>query len=90
MAVQDDLRRLSELDSIFLGQMVNLPGGLVNSITSWHRGRVQQANDGTWIFRSLSFEGTIVGFQLGPLQPTWASSETPSFGIQVPFQLSNP
>ena len=87
MAVQDDLRRLSQLDSVFLGHLVNLPGNIVNSITSWHRGRVQQANDSTWIFRSLSFEGTIVGFQLGLVQPNWTSTETPAFGIQVTIPI---
>jgi len=61
MAVQDDLRRLSQLDSIYLGNNLMLyPAG---EFTSWHKGRLQQANDGSWIFRSISQEGTIVGFQ---------------------------
>jgi hypothetical protein len=49
MAVQDDVRRLSQLDSIYLGYNTQ---GMTNSVTGWHKGRLQQANDGTWIFRS--------------------------------------
>jgi hypothetical protein len=81
MAVQDDLRRLSQLDSLYLGtSLINYPAG---SVTSWYKGRLQQANDGNWIFRSISSDGTVVGFQLGPADPGWSSSETPSTGITV-------
>jgi len=85
MAVQDDLRRLGELDSIYLGATLNsYPAG---SVTSWYKGRLQQANDGNWIFRSISLDGTVVGFQLGPADQGWPSSETPSTGIIVTIPL---
>jgi len=85
MAVQDDLRRLGELDSIYLGATLNsYPAG---SVTSWYKGRLQQANDGNWIFRSISLDGTVVGFQLGPADQGWPSSETPSTGVIVTIPL---
>jgi hypothetical protein len=44
MAVQDDLRRLTQVDSIYLGYSVlNMMG---NGFASWFKGRLQQANDG--------------------------------------------
>ena len=92
MAVQDDLRRLSHLDSIYLGTSLNpadatsrFKGG---SVTSWYKGRLQQANDGNWIFRSISLDGAVVGFQLGPADPGWPSSETPSTGIVVTIPIT--
>jgi len=96
MAVLDDLRRLSQLDSIYLGYQVTnylgpqLPG--FPAVTSWYKGRLQQANDGSWIFRSISGDGTVCGFQLGGIQANWQSSETPTSGIQVsiPTNLSVP
>ena len=43
MAVIDDVRRLSQLDFIFLGQQfASTP--LATNQTVWHKGRVQQAN----------------------------------------------
>ena len=85
MAVQDDLRRLSEMDSIYLGAtLYSYPAG---SVTSWYKGRLQQANDGHWIFRSISLDGTVVGFQLGPTDQGWPSSETPADGIKVEIPL---
>src|SRR5260370_38712 len=96
MAVQDDLRRLSQLDSIYLGtSLTSYPAGSVTSrykggsVTSWYKGRLQQANDGNWIFRSISLDGTVVGFQLGPANPGgWTSSETPSAGIKVEIPIT--
>ena len=86
MALQDDLRRLSELDSIYLGTSLrSFPAG---AVTSWYKGRLQQANDGSWIFRSISSDGTVVGFQLGPANQGWASSETPSTGIVVTIPIT--
>src|SRR5215469_786139 len=91
MAVQDDLRRLSHLDSIYLGTSLN-PADVTSrlqsgSITSWYKGRLQQANDGSWIFRSISSDGTVVGFQLGPPTANWTSNETPATGITVQIQI---
>jgi hypothetical protein len=85
MAVQDDVRRLSQLDSIYLGESIN---GVAAPITSWHKGRLQQANDGTWVFRSSSSDGAVVGFQLGPISPQWISTEAPSSGIQVTIPMT--
>jgi len=48
MTVQDDLRRLSELDSIYLG--TSLMGYPAGSVTSWYKGRLQQANE-FWEYR---------------------------------------
>ena len=87
MALQDDLRRLSELDSIYLGTSLrSFPAG---AVTSWYKGRLQQANDGSWIFRSISSDGTVVGFQLGLAdQNSWTSAESPSLGITVKIVIS--
>ena len=86
MAVQDDLRRLSQLDSIYLGNtLVSYPAG---GVTSWYKGRLQQANDGSWIFRSISSDGIVVGFQLGPTNQSWTSSESPSAGIIVTIPIA--
>jgi hypothetical protein len=84
MAVQDDLRRLSQLDSIFLAWSISAGG---NPVTSWYKGRVQQAADGAWIFRSISQDGSVVGYQLGFPTANWSSSETPSTGITVNISL---
>jgi hypothetical protein len=81
MAVQDDVRRLSQLDSIYLGWTTQ--NSIGSPITSWYKGRVQQANDGTWVFRSISLDGTLIGFQLGVIYTNWTSMETPSVGITV-------
>ena len=85
MAVPDDLRRLSQVDSIFLGWSAFASTG---SVTSWYKGRVQQAADGGWIFRSISSDGTVVGFQLGPANQSWTSSESPSTGITVTISVT--
>ena len=94
MAVLDDLRRLSELDSIYLGyQVTNYAAPAVfNLVASWYKGRLQQANDGSWIFRSISTDGTVCGFQLASIETNWQSNETPTSGIQViiPMNLSTP
>lgn len=95
MAVVDDLRRLSQLDSIYLGYQVTnylAPDQPNNPFSSWYKGRLQQANDGTWIFRSISTDGAVCGFQLGAFQGLWLSSETPAGGIQVliPINLGVP
>jgi hypothetical protein len=91
MAIQDDVRRLSQLASIYLahgfigidqsltGQVV--PVGVPFSV--WYKGRLQQANDGNWIFRSISMDGTIVGFQLGSIDSTWTSIEDIHTGLVV-------
>jgi len=86
MTVQDDVRRLSQLDSIYLAHTLysNVSGfGFI----TWHKGRLQQANDGSWIFRSISSDGTVVGFQLGPPTANWTSNETPATGITVQIQI---
>jgi hypothetical protein len=90
MAVEDDLRRLTQVDSIYLGYSVVLSFG--QSITSWFKGRLQQANDGSWIVRSVSTDGAVSGFQLGPVQQNWQSTETPNTGITVsiPINLNVP
>jgi len=87
MAVQDDLRRLSQLDSIYLGHALysNVTGF---AFSTWHKGRLQQANDGNWTFRSISSDGTVVGFQLGPPTANWTSWETPTAGITVQIQIN--
>jgi hypothetical protein len=91
MAVQDDLRRLSELDSIFLGwgATATVTSGTPVGIVGWYKGRLQQANDGAWIFRSISSDGDVVGFQLGNPNPNWTSNESPSTGIVVVIPILN-
>jgi hypothetical protein len=78
------------VDSIYLGYSVVLSFG--QSITSWFKGRLQQANDGSWIVRSVSTDGAVSGFQLGPVQQNWQSTETPNTGITVsiPINLNVP
>jgi hypothetical protein len=80
MAVIDDVRRLSQLDVIFLGTQL---GAIGSVFATWYKGRLQQANDGSWVFRSASTDGAIVGIQLGPVGVLWTSSETPIAGITV-------
>jgi hypothetical protein len=89
MAAIDDVRRLSQLDFMFLGVVyttTGVQGG--GSATVWHKGRVQQANDGSFIFRSISQDGTVVGVQLGQIGPQWTSSETVPAGIQVQIAVA--
>jgi hypothetical protein len=96
MTVQDDVRRLSQLDSIYLGQ--TLFGPVASSVTCWYKGRLQQANDGSWIFRSSSSDGAVAGFQLGPVRHQqdsvdWTSNETPSATITAgiePYHKNGP
>ncbi len=80
MAVQDDLRRLSQLDSIYVG--VSSFSSAV-TLTGWYKGRLMQSNDGKWIFRSINSDGTLIGFQLGYPDPSWQSSEGPALGIAI-------
>jgi hypothetical protein len=89
MAVLDDVRRLSQLDVMFLGSQFLAGAGIA---TTWYKGRLQQANDGNWVFRSVSADGTIAGFQLGPVGADWSSSESPGAGIavRIPFTLNAP
>lgn len=89
MAVQDDLHRLSQLDGIYLGWSVqNISAGAPGApVTIWYKGRLQQANDGNWIFRSISADGTVVGFQLGP-PANWTSNENPATGTSVTIPIS--
>jgi hypothetical protein len=84
MAVEDHLRLLSEMrGNIYLGSYL---GNTVMGPVSWYEGRLQQANDGSWIFRSSSSDGTIVAFQLGRLTDhEWHSAESPQEGITVSF-----
>jgi hypothetical protein len=87
MAVSDDVKRLSQLDSIYLAE--TRYSALGGPITSWYKGRLQQANDGSWIFRSISSDGTVVGFQLGAVTAGgWASKETPAFGTIVTILIT--
>src|SRR5262245_22985940 len=86
MAVEDDVRRLVQMQGIYLGWSVavNTAGFIV-----WHEGRLQQANDGTWLFRSTSRDGTIVAFQLPTVGPLWSSQDTPAEGIVVTLALGD-
>jgi len=83
MTVQDDVRRLSQMDSVYLG--FNVQG--MTLVTSWHKGRLQQANDGAWTFRSSGQDGGVVGFQLGNITADWTSNESPSQGISVMYPV---
>jgi len=85
MAVQDDLRRLTQVDSIYLGYTVQNYEG--SPFTSWFKGRLQQANDGSWIFRSISTDGAVSGFQLGQVTGNWQSTEAPNTGITVSIPI---
>jgi|SRR6516165_7792436 hypothetical protein len=87
MAVEDDLRHLSQMDSIFLGWFASSVGPGSSTVVSWYKGRVQQANDGNWLFRSISSDGSVVGFQLGMQSASWASVETPATGIAVTIPI---
>jgi hypothetical protein len=88
MAVQDDLRRLTQVDSIYHGYSVMLTSTTVSyPFTSWFKGRLQQANDGS-IVRSVSTDGAVSGFQLGSVQQNWQSTETPNTGITVSIPIN--
>lgn len=80
MAVIDDVRRLMQLDFLFLGVAYSSTSA---TQTVWHKGRVQQANDGTFLFRSISPDGTIVGVQLGNVTGQWSSTESVGGGISI-------
>src|SRR5262245_39176647 len=82
MTVQDDLRRLSAGDAIYLG-IENIGG----HFRAWYKGRLQQANNGQWIFRSISGDGSIVAWELGLPTPNWESFESPASGIIVKFDI---
>jgi len=84
MAVQDDLRRLTQVDSIYVGCTYHNMGG---PFASWFKGRLQQANDGSWIVRSISTDGAVSGFQLGEVTQNWQSTEAPNTGITVSIPL---
>src|ERR1700716_3723239 len=94
--MQDDVRRLTQMPSIYLSQGFigtdqSVPRHLfLPPYSFWLKGRLQQANDGNWIFRSISLDGTVVGFQLGPVNSAWNSSETPNAGLIVQFMLQIP
>ena len=63
MAVIDDVRRLIQLDFMFLGCTFAGFGGatqLTNQGATWYKGRLQQANDGAIIFRSISQDGSNI------------------------------
>ena len=95
MAVDDDLRRLNQLDAVFLSYSyqpgTDVPQNATFAVPfrPWYKGRLQQANDGSWIFKSISADGTIVAFELGSTRPgrgspdALRSSESPGTGIQV-------
>jgi hypothetical protein len=85
MAVQDDLRRLTQMDSIYLGYAVQNMFGY--PFISWFKGRLQQANDGSWIVRSVSADGAVSGFQLGQVIQNWQSTEAPNTGITVSIPI---
>jgi hypothetical protein len=79
MTVQDDLRRLSQMDSVYLGWSVQ-------GWSSWYKGRLQQANDGNWFFRSVSSDGAFVGFELGSLSSNVQSNKASNAEISIMFQ----
>jgi hypothetical protein len=81
--VEDHLRRLSEMDTIYLGWTLGY--NLLEGFTVWHEGRLQQSNDGSWLFRSSSSDGSIVAFQLSVNPQGWKSTDTPREGIEVSF-----
>ena len=89
MAVDDDVRRLSELDAAFLSFSYQpyppIQAGPV-PFQPWFKGRLRQANNGSWFFRSISQDGTVVGFELGLINggdSLWTSTEAPGTGINV-------
>jgi len=89
--VEDHLRRLRELRTIYLGSSlgVTLPGQAVP--TFWYEGRLEQSNDGTWIFRSSSSDGSIVAFTLGRLTDhQWSSEDLPREALTCFFKLKSP
>ena len=79
------------MDGIYLGWSVLNTTDLANApplVTIRYKGKLQQANDGNWIFRSISADGTVVGFQLDPVSPSWTSNENPATGTSVTFPIS--
>ena len=92
MAVADDLNRLAAQDIVYLSRYfmavgVNAPSG-ASSAKEVFRGRLRQALNGNWIFNAFTGQNGVVGFNLGQLQPTWGSFESPGSGIQV--NINNP
>ena len=89
MAVQDDLRRLTQLDSIFLGWATYNVGA---TVVVWYKGRLLQANDATWLFRSISGEALLSDFnseakgRIGPRPKT----QEPALSFKFQFPFHNP
>jgi hypothetical protein len=86
MAVLDDLHRLSQADSVYLGYNVANSNGY--AFGSWFKGRLQQSNGGAWLVRSVSVDGSTCGFVLGQPLPSWTSNETPTTGISIQIPIN--
>ena len=79
MALSDDLNRLAAEDVVYLRKAV--PGGPAEVF----RGRLRQAGNGNWLFKTSTGQNGVIGFELGQVgaMSNWSSSESPNAGIQV-------
>jgi hypothetical protein len=84
MAVFDDLRRLAELDVVYLTKVIK---GNTQGSTTIFRGRLREALNGSWIFNTGINQNGVAGIDLGVQQDSWLSSETPSQGLIVSINI---
>ena len=92
MAVVDDLRRLAAEDVVYLTRLLVNPYAEVGAgATEVLRGRVRQALSGNWVFNAFAGQNGTVGIELGSVQNSWSSAESPAAGIQVriPYTVIN-
>lgn len=91
MAVVDDLKRLADLDVVYLTQSFVAFEGWPRVV---YRGRLRQSLGGEWLFFASTDQNGVLGFGLGLPTGTWSSSETPRTGIRVnamfPFSVQPP
>jgi len=80
MAVIDDLKKLAELDVVYLTRWFV---GAGSSPMEAFRGRLRQALNGAWVFTTFTGANGVVGFDLGMFQNGWNSAESPSGGLSV-------
>jgi hypothetical protein len=85
MAVIDDVRKLAELDVVYL---TSAPPGIFPQVV--YRGRLHQALDGNWVFNTFTGPNGVMGLALGGVGAAWASQETPNQGIIVTIAYPQP
>jgi hypothetical protein len=88
MAVDDDLRRLADLDTVYLSRTFFGTGAYP---ADWYRGRFRQAANGEWVFNAYTGAEGVVGFELGVANTsTWQVNESPAGGLIISAPFGSP